>query len=295
MVTNESPLGMTPELFQRFRKELVEACARDGARPSELDIRLKGSAADFFSGPHKRMSTEAELDGYPKAQESMRSWQGESGELPMRWPFDSKFNMGLPESDGKPEPSDFDLNISSDALVEKAAERFSRDNPERYQGDFMGGHGYLDKESVKSALPNVSVWADKWEHLLGRPMSLGVFQSSGPTNTAKLGGPVSVHFRRSDFMIHNPDSTQKPEPDPRTATRSLRMKRLTEKEAHPEGEASATRTEQGGASRLRAVASKGEGGVSRLRAAAGKGKGPADGSRRSQKTFEPNKDEGMNR
>jgi hypothetical protein len=72
----------------------------------------------------------------------------------------------------------------------------------RYPGDFMGGHGYLDKQAVRGALPNLADWAKRWEDRLGRPMSLGVFESTGPFDEAALGRRLSAHFKDSDWVIH---------------------------------------------------------------------------------------------
>jgi hypothetical protein len=73
---------------------------------------------------------------------------------------------------------------------------------DRYPGDFMGGHGYLDKQAVRGALPSLSDWARRWEDRLNRPLSLGVFESSGPFDEAALGRKVSAHFKDSDWIIH---------------------------------------------------------------------------------------------
>ncbi|EKX69037.1 hypothetical protein [Streptomyces ipomoeae] len=48
-------------------------------------------------------------------------------------------------------------------------------------------------------------WARRWERELGRPLSLGVFESSGPFDATRLGRTLSSHFRDTDWVIHSPD------------------------------------------------------------------------------------------
>ncbi|WP_232791353.1 hypothetical protein [Streptomyces capitiformicae] len=40
---------------------------------------------------------------------------------------------------------------------------------------------------------------------LGRPLSLGVFESAGPFYATKLGRALSSHFKDTDWIIHRPD------------------------------------------------------------------------------------------
>ncbi|MER6357446.1 PrsW family glutamic-type intramembrane protease [Streptomyces sp. NPDC001634] len=56
-----APLGMTPKQFKEFTADLREALAADGLDPENVDIRLQGSSAQFFSGSHKDFPTEEDL------------------------------------------------------------------------------------------------------------------------------------------------------------------------------------------------------------------------------------------
>lgn len=201
LLGGEAPMGMTPPLYQQFRTEMVEALERDGIDPSQVDIRLKGTGADFFSGVHKKVPQEEDLADRPEAAQRLREWFGEGQDRPLRRPRDFMWRMGI-----EAEPSDFDLDINSTAIVRAAREYWNTHHSDRYPGDFMGGHGYLLKQVVVGALPALSAWADKWESTLGRPMSLGVFESSGPFDATRLGRTLSSHFRATDWVIHRADT-----------------------------------------------------------------------------------------
>ncbi|WP_350274209.1 hypothetical protein [Kribbella sp. HUAS MG21] len=104
---------------------------------------------------------------------------------------------------------------------------------DRYPGDFMGGHGYLDKQAVRGALPHLADWATRWEDKLSRPLSLGVFESTGPFNEAALGRNLSAHFKPTDWLIHHTRTSAGPQLPPSdglaptpTAARSQHPRRV---------------------------------------------------------------------
>ncbi|MFC7326433.1 hypothetical protein [Marinactinospora rubrisoli] len=178
---------------------MVEAIRHDGVEPSEVDVRLKGTGSKFFGGLHKRLPREEELTGNPEAARRLREWFGDRQERPLRRPYDAMWRLGLER-----EPSDVDLDINSTALVRSARAHWKEHHSDRYSGDFMGGHGYLDKQTVMSAFPGLAEWAKDWERDLGRPLSLGVFESSGPFDATLIGRQLSSHFQDSDWIIHRP-------------------------------------------------------------------------------------------
>ncbi|MET8298159.1 NUDIX domain-containing protein [Streptomyces sp. NPDC005180] len=198
LVTGEAPMGMTPELYQQFRMEMLQALQRDGIGAGDVDIRLKGTGADFFSGIHKTVPREEDLPA-GQASQRLREWLGDSQDRPVRRPYDLMWRLSA-----ETEPSDFDLDINSTAIVRAARDHWNAHYADRYPGDFMGGHGYLEKQTVKETLPALAAWAGKWEESLGRPISLGVFESSGPFDATQLGRPLSSHFRATDWIIHRP-------------------------------------------------------------------------------------------
>ncbi|MFF3244273.1 glycosyltransferase [Streptomyces sp. NPDC002870] len=201
MLTGEAPMGMTPALYQQFGTEMLDALERDGIEPSQVDIRLKGTGADFFAGIHKTLPREEDLVSSPEAAQRLREWFGDSQDRPLRRPYDFMWRLGL-----EPVPSDFDLDINSTAIVRAARAHWNAHHSDRYPGDFMGGHGYLDKQTVMGALPALAEWASRWEEGLGRPLSLGIFESSGPFDATLLGRALSSHFRDTDWIIHSPDT-----------------------------------------------------------------------------------------
>ncbi|MEV5890692.1 glycosyltransferase [Nonomuraea fuscirosea] len=198
LVTRQAPVGMTPERYHRYAGELLEAMGRDGIRPAEVDIRLKGSGAEFFAGLHKTFPAAEEFAGHPEALRRLQEWFGGDPNRPLRRPFDSMYRLGL-----EPQPSDYDMDISSSAMVRVARSHWP---PGRYPGDFMGGHGYIDKDSLMKAFPELAAWKNDWETSLGRPISLGLFESSGPFDGTSMGSPLSSHFRDTDWIIHRPDN-----------------------------------------------------------------------------------------
>ncbi|MFG1912848.1 hypothetical protein [Kribbella sp. NPDC048928] len=198
MLNRQAPMGLTPRLYHQFGSELGDALQLDRVTGSQVDIRLKGTAAGFFSGLHKTLPSEAELAGKPAALRRLRQWFGDDEHRPLRRPYDAMYRLGLER-----EPSDYDLDINSTTAV-RAARGYWRDHyRDRYPGDFMTGHGYLDKQAVRGALPHVSDWATRWEDKLGRPLSLGVFESTGPFDEASFGRTISEHFRDSDWIVHH--------------------------------------------------------------------------------------------
>jgi hypothetical protein len=201
LAEREAPMGMTPELYEQFGTEMLEALRQDGVDPSAVDIRLKGTGAGFFSGMHKTLPREEELPDNPEAAQRLREWFGDSRDRPLRRPHDAMWRLGLESV-----PSDFDLDINSTPMIRVARQHWREHHSDRYPGDFMGGHGYLDKQAVKGAFPSLAEWSNKWEKKLGRELSLGAFESSGPINATKLGRTISGHFRDSDWIIHNTDN-----------------------------------------------------------------------------------------
>ncbi|MEU8142153.1 zeta toxin family protein [Nonomuraea sp. NPDC048901] len=196
LVTRQAPMGMTPERYHRYAGELLDAIGRDGIGPAEVDIRLKGTGAEFFAGLHKTFPAEDELAGNPEALRRLREWFGDDPNRPLRRPFDSMYRLGLEQP-----PSDYDMDISSSAMVQVARSHWP---PGRYPGDFMGGHGYIDKDSLMRAFPELAAWKNDWETALGRPISLGLFESSGPFDGTSMGSELSSHFRDTDWIIHRP-------------------------------------------------------------------------------------------
>ncbi|HKS98384.1 MAG TPA: hypothetical protein VJT31_02550, partial [Rugosimonospora sp.] len=192
-MAREAPLGMTPELYREWRISLLEALRRDGVPLDTVDIRLRGSTADFFSGVHKKLPTETELADNPESAAGLRRWLGDDPNRPTSRPFDSMHLLGLDE------PSDYDINISSGAMFERAKAHW---DPAEFKGPLSKDHGYLNKELVKQEFPHLLSWSEEWFARTGRDMSYAIFGGDGPTDMSHLG--FYVHFRESDWIVHRP-------------------------------------------------------------------------------------------
>ncbi|MFC9966115.1 hypothetical protein ACFVH4_17955 [Nocardia ignorata] len=192
-MAREAPLGMTPQLYQEWRDSFLQALRRDGVSVDQVDIRLRGSAADFFSGVHKQLPTLEELADQPEAQARLRDWLGDDPDRPLSRPFDSMHRLGVEE------PSDFDINISSAQMFEQAAAAW---DPEVYDGVLTKDHGYLNKSVVAHEYPHLRQWAAEWNARTGRDMSYAVFDATGPKDSSAQG--FFVHFRDSDWIVQGP-------------------------------------------------------------------------------------------
>lgn len=199
----EAPLGMTPTDYQQWRSSLLDVLGREGVPPDAVDVRLLGSGSEGFSGPHKPMWSQADqqIAGNLEAQSRLAQWVGDDPDRLGSRPFDSGYRLGVDE------PSDYDINLSSDEMVARARELWEqRGRP----GDlFSGAHQYVNKEIAAEAFPGLDAWRRQWSEQLGpasgvgRDMSWAVFPSSGPKDVSVNG--FFVHFRDDyDWIVHRP-------------------------------------------------------------------------------------------
>jgi hypothetical protein len=199
--TGEAPLGMTPETYRDWSGSLRDALRADGIPPESVDVRLLGSAARGFSGPHKMLPADDEItashppDVAETALQRKEEWLGDDpGRLRGR-PFDAMNRLGLDE------PSDYDTNVSSDLMVAKAREHWQADG--EHLSFLRGDHEYVNKDIAREAFPNVQAWARSWtERLGGRDVSWAVFPGTGPKDCSASGH--YVHFRDDDWIVFRP-------------------------------------------------------------------------------------------
>ncbi|MBQ1074639.1 hypothetical protein KBX06_15895 [Micromonospora sp. C31] len=187
-----APLGLTPPAFEQMAAALFDALEADGVRHDQVDIRLQGSSSNFFSGAHKRLPTEEQISDHPEAVERMRAWRG-GGVLPVRRPFDSMYKLGLEE------PSDFDFQISSDVMVERAVAVGNSDFPDLCVVN--KSYGFVTKKVARKCFPALFAWAEEYSKLSGREVVPAVFPGVGPPNRSADG--VSSHFRPADWIIED--------------------------------------------------------------------------------------------
>ncbi|MEW2383131.1 toxin glutamine deamidase domain-containing protein [Micromonospora sp. NPDC047707] len=185
-----APLGLTPEEFDRLSKDLFRALEADGIEANQADVRLKGSSSAFFSGLHKRLPAKEELAERPEAAARLDAWRGD-GDLPVRRPFDSMHKLGLED------PSDYDFQLSSDPMVDRARELGAQHFPDVPVVNKT--YGFVTKKIARLCFPALFAWADEYTRLLGRDVVPAIFTGAGPPDRSHLG--VSSHFRDSDWRI----------------------------------------------------------------------------------------------
>ena len=183
---------MTPTEFREFSRSLYDALAREGCTPEDLDLRLQGSSARFFSGEHKSLDLDTWIHDNPDTQARVAAWFGDDENRPLRRPFDSMYRLGL-----DPEPSDYDIQISSDEMADACRQRWEADGS---QGDLVHRkYGFISKKVFEKMFPGLWEWAEQWSERTGRPVVPALFPSSGPPDTSSTG--ISSHFRESDWGI----------------------------------------------------------------------------------------------
>lgn len=124
-----TPLGLSQIQFDALCVELASALQDDGVELESIDIRVKGSSASFFSGHHKAMprSRSDVIDAFREIRKRFpERWEIDEimrrlteewltvGPWPQRGPFDALHRVNVAR-----EPSDYDLQISSDEIVRR--------------------------------------------------------------------------------------------------------------------------------------------------------------------------------
>jgi hypothetical protein len=210
------PLGMSQQRFGVFVSDLRSAIALDGL--SMVDVRLQGSSARFFSGAHKPMPVDRDdiaeeivrENGFPEttrlddAEAALNYWWPDPDNRPRRRPFDVMHKLGFTR-----EPSDYDIQVSSEELRRRAEEyihglRLTRtkirvDNPD---------YGFIRKEIYLRICPALLNWSTIQTEDIGRKVSLACFDENGPAELTGDDASKSSHFREDDWRLvaHEHDS-----------------------------------------------------------------------------------------
>ena len=188
--TRDAPLGMTPAQYDDFRGDVFDGLQNDGVGENDVDARLQGSSAHFFSGPHKDFPQREDLPD-DTGRATFDDWRADQAENPARRPFDSMNRLGLDD------PSDYDLQLSSDALVDRCRAERDASYPDR---PLMNPkYGFVDKDIAATALPNLQQACEHQSDVLGREVNPAIFGSDGPP---RHGAGPSSHFRDDDWMLH---------------------------------------------------------------------------------------------
>ncbi|WP_189336612.1 hypothetical protein [Actinoplanes ianthinogenes] len=197
-----APLGMTPEQYTEFRSSLSDALRADGIDPAGVDARLQGSSARFFSGRHKSFPERdgPELAGSPEAQAKYDQWIGD-GIPPQQRPFDSMNKLGVKEAGGEVEPpSDYDVQLSSDQMVERAEAVRQQNYPDKDL--FHPKYDFVRKAVMDEAFPNLQAWRRSQEAAVNREVAPAVFPGSGPPDKSLTSANgMSAHHRDDDWKL----------------------------------------------------------------------------------------------
>jgi hypothetical protein len=202
------PLGMTLDMFDDFVATLREAAYADGLM--DCEARLRGSSAEFFSGHHKFMVWDrAEvLDLFreehrrlPRPPEFSRVYETLIAQWPddrpRRRPFDALYVTRI-----SPDPSDYDVQISSDDLRNKVEAQISELGLDPSDAVVKSEtYGFFRKDLVHGACPNLVMWMAEQRAILRRNVTIAGFRAAGPRNTEATAGPLSAHHRPTDWVI----------------------------------------------------------------------------------------------
>lgn len=195
LAARRKPLGFrSDEDWRVCVAELHDALERAG--DAGADVRLKGSAAEFFSrNPKKRFpqseEEHAELAG--DQREARRRWRTSpfsgSAILPSRCFWDARFRLGLDS-----EPSDYDVQIASDALAALVRRAYPTGQDPGGRSIISSSGGQFRQEFVREELPSLSEWSTRWTALLEWQVNIALFSGAGPAS------PIS-RFSDRDWVL----------------------------------------------------------------------------------------------
>jgi len=210
-------LGMKPALYRDFCNELFQAVKKDGLE--DFDIRLKGSAACIFSGPHKQLpSSQDEIKkelvkhiydttgiSYDPPMEKLEIVMGileELKPLPMRRPFDFMFKLGIGEL------SDYDVQLSSDQVLKRCKGLVEKEpkykEHQKLAPLINSNYGFISDVYVRNVLAYIPLWEDKWSEKLQRDVNLKVFPRKGPPEVTSPNKALSSHLQDHDWILTAP-------------------------------------------------------------------------------------------
>ncbi|WP_159080315.1 hypothetical protein [Nocardia suismassiliense] len=200
---------MTPDDYKKFVDELVKAAALDGI--TQIDVRLKGSSGQFYSGRHKQMAyNRDQIGGYIRQirgdyalsfeldaiMEQLVSVWDDPDNRPHERPFDSYWRLGI-----SGQPSDYDIQICSNTIAERARERLPEFGLTSEYDDKAPTYGYIDHKLVERAAPRLLFWSRRETERLRRPVTIAAFPSEGPHQLTGEHAALSNHLRSQDWII----------------------------------------------------------------------------------------------
>lgn len=207
------PLGMSREDWNLFRKSFFEALDEDGV--THADVRLKGSSAGFYAGPHKRMpANEREIvDEFRKAYGAIpERWQRDKmketlrlqwplgGHTPLRRPFNAMYRLRIHRA-----PSDYDLQISSDEIFARGAAYVKSEGLSDLVDLIHPTYAFMLKEVFAKVCKATDEWRITASPFLRFDITIAAFPSGGPPNYENDPDPrkrlLSSHHRTTDWLV----------------------------------------------------------------------------------------------
>jgi hypothetical protein len=186
VIARAYPLGFSSaEDWQLCCDELRAALQADGL--SDADVRLKGTAASFFShnpdkpfpqsGTDCRSQAETNrLDGAAAETQWNGSPYAKVSALPNRCFWDCRQRLGIDSA-----PSDYDIQISSEALRETMGVLYP-DGMYRGRPVVSEHGGHFTHGVLLRTFGALATWSAEWQSRLGRQVNLAGFSASGPSN-----------------------------------------------------------------------------------------------------------------
>lgn len=204
------PLGMREDQYDYFVQSLVRALDKDGIHT--CDLRLQGSSAHFFAGHHKTMPWDRPtiIEEFRKLRERVPQpievdmiqaklndvWPSHEPR-PRRRPFDVMFRIGIDR-----DLSDYDIQVSSDEIFQRTMSRIEALGIEVSEHMVVSSsYNFIRKDLVVDTCPFLSEWATLQTDILGRLVAVAAFPAVGPPNREAEIGPLSSHFKDSDWLI----------------------------------------------------------------------------------------------
>jgi hypothetical protein len=203
--TREAPLTVPPDEYRELCSTLIAALRADNIQ--EADIRLQGSSVRFFSSSSKPMLYEkaaliqeflSQYQRLPTEFEAQRMMQRLNSQWatpgPTQRPFDAMFVIGAAK-DG----SDLDFQVSSNDIRRRLQERTGTLGTDLSAIQSQNSkYNFFVKDLTESAFIHVSLWRTMATELVRRPVSVAMFDGSGPPT---VDGPLSSHFKDDDWMV----------------------------------------------------------------------------------------------
>jgi len=204
----DAPLGLSIAEYREMKADLEAALARDGL--TDADVRLQGTAAHFYSrNPDKQFFAGPEAiharcervrrDGYdvdPRVEQAAVDRYAEAGYTDGPRPRDKMFDQDHVATGLADQRSDYDVQISSDALQAKM-EQYRQDHPHERLISDHGGH--WNDEGLYENFQGLAAWSDAWTIRTGRDVNLAGFAGAGPDDPSA--------FSDEDWVIRSPEPT----------------------------------------------------------------------------------------